>query len=330
MENMKISVIVPVYNVEQYLIRCIDSILSQTYKNIEILLIDDGSTDRSSDICDNYARKDSRVKVIHQQNAGLAAARNVGMNMSQGECLTFVDSDDYVSSYYVENLVNAMEKNDADLSVSMFINVVDGDECNVREATNQLLNVQVEGSCQCLEDMFYQRGIETSAPGKLYRKQLIDNLRFPVGKLYEDIMFTTKMILRSNKIVRIDNVDYFYYQRSNSIQYQKFNNKKMDCIWHSREQIEYVRENAPNLLNAAYVRYFGGLCNILFQIPDGEYDEERGLVWNDIKKYRGLVLRDKNSRFKTKVAALLSFFGIKAMRHVYFKTQIRGKVKAKG
>lgn len=327
---MKISVIVPVYNVENYLTRCVDSILSQTYKNIEILLIDDGSTDASGDICNKYCREDSRVSVVHQRNGGLASARNAGIDISTGEYLTFIDSDDYVSSYYIENLVNAIKKFNADLSISMFINVVDGDEYKALEGSNDLLNAQIEDSHMCLEDMLYQRGIETSAPGKLYRKELIKDLRFPSGKLYEDIMFTTKMILRSHKIVRIENVDYFYYQRNNSIQYQKFNERKMDCIWHSRELVSYINNNAPDLLNASYVRYFGGLCNILFQIPEDSYDKEREFIWNDIKKYRARVLFDKKARFKTKGAALLSYFGMKPMKYIYFKTQTRGKIKVTG
>ena len=118
---MKISVIVPVYNVENYLTRCVDSILSQTYKNIEILLIDDGSTDASGDICNEYCREDSRVSVVHQRNGGLASARNAGIDISTGEYLTFIDSDDYVSSYYIENLVNAIKKFNADLSISMSV-----------------------------------------------------------------------------------------------------------------------------------------------------------------------------------------------------------------
>lgn len=326
-DSALVSIIVPVYNVEKYLERCIESLKAQIYKRIEIVLVDDGSTDACPSLCDFYGEQNERITVIHQKNGGLAAARNTGINNAKGKYITFVDSDDYVTKFYVENLVSAIKKENSDLSISMFVNVIDGEEKKKHEGTNHLMNYRLKDNKGCLKDMLYQRGIETSAPGKLFIRSKIGGLRFPEGKLYEDIMFTTAMISRSEKVAIIDNIDYLYYQRSGSIQYQNFNKQKMDCIWHSREMIKYVSKRFPDLEKAAYVRYFGGLCNIIFQIPDDAYEEERLLIWNDIKKYRGLVLFDKNARKKSKVAAILSYLGFGVMKYAYSKTQLRGQVK---
>lgn len=322
-----VTIIVPVYNVEKYLDRCINSLLDQTYEELEILLIDDGSNDSCHEICDNFSKRNKKIHVIHKKNGGLASARNTGIEQAKGKYITFVDGDDYVTPFYVENLVNAITKHKSDLAVSMFVNVVDGDEDKKDKGSNQLINYRTTNSERCLADMLYQRGIETSAPGKLYLRSQIEDLRFPDGKLYEDIMYTTTMISRAKRIAIIDNVDYLYYQRSGSIQYQSFNKRKMDCIWHSRLMIDFIYEKYQNLQNAAYIRYFGALCNIYFQIPKEGFEEEKELIWNDIKKYRQNVLKDINSRKKSKIAALLSYLGPTIMRFVYSKTQIRGQVK---
>lgn len=327
--NVLVSIIVPIYNVEKYLERCFESLKAQTYKKIEIILIDDGSTDTCPDLCDRYGEQDDRAKVIHQKNGGLAAARNTGIENAKGEYIIFVDSDDYVTKFYVENLVSAIEKDNSDLSISMFMNVTDGEDDVKNCGTNQLINYRSKDNKSCLEDMLYQYNIETSAPGKLFLKSKIGSLRFPEGKLYEDIMFTTTMISLAEKVAVIDNIDYLYYQRNDSIQYQDFNKRKMDCIWNSREMVKFVSEWYPDLEKTAQIRYFGGLCNIIFQIPDNAFEEERLLIWEDIKKYRKAVLLDKRARKKSKAAAFLSYFGIRFMRSVYIKTQVRGQIMSK-
>ena len=321
-----VSLIIPVYNVESYIRRCIDSVIDQTYENLEIILVDDGSTDNCPMICEEYKIKDYRIQVIHQDNKGLAAARNTGLKNAHGYYVAFLDSDDYVSKYYIENLIAAITYENSDLAISMFINVIDNEEWKKEEATGSLLNYRAKNNHDCLEDMLYQRGIETSAPGKLFTMNMIGDLCFPEGKLYEDIVFTTTMICRSKKIAIVDNVDYFYYQRNNSIQYQTFNTKKMDCIWHSLEMISLVKSEFPDLEEAAEIRFFGGLCNILFQIPRNQYNDERKIIWNYMKKIRPLVLKSKKARLKSKFAALLSYFGEGILKYAYAKTQVRGQV----
>lgn len=172
-----ISIIVPVYKVEEYLCRCIDSLITQTYKYIELILVDDGSPDKCGDICEEYALKDSRIKVIHKKNGGLSDARNVALPIINGDYISFVDSDDWVSPYYIENLYNAIIKDESDLAISWFENVSE-DKPIQSNAGNLLDSYESTNSYGCLKKMLYQDGVETSAWGKLYKK---DNTEFTLS-----------------------------------------------------------------------------------------------------------------------------------------------------
>lgn len=322
---MLVTMIVPVYNVEKYLDRCIKTIVNQTWKDYEVILVDDGSTDNSGVMCDDYAIIYPFIKVIHKENGGLSSARNAGIEVAKGEYVTFVDSDDYISKYYVENLVSALEKSGSDLAVSLFVNVYDGDESIADKEQHGLTNLRTRTNEACLKDMLYQKVIDTSACGKLYSLKAIGELRFPHGKLYEDIMFTTTMLARAKQIAIVDNIDYFYYQRVGSIQYQTFNERKLDCIRQFHKQMEFIDHNFPPLCDAVRARYFSGVCNILFQIPEGKYEDIRKNLWKELKECRKYVLFNSNVRLKSRVAGFLSFLGHDVLKSVYKYTQARGK-----
>lgn len=322
-----ISVIIPVYKVEKFLPRCIDSVMKQTYTNLEIVLIDDGSPDQCGELCESYAKKDKRICVIHKENGGLSDARNVALDMIHGEYVCFIDSDDFVTIHYIENLYNAIKKTQADMSCSSFINYFENDSI-LQKTSNEIEDTLVTyTSEQCLEKMLYQDKIETVAWGKLYDATLFKDIRYPKGKLYEDVCVTYKLIHRANKIVVFDNKDYYYYQREDSIQYKKFTLAKMDAIWHMRELVEFVEKEYPMLQQAAICRYFSAVCNILFQIPEKEYDEQRIMLWNEVKRNRKMVLTNSQGRKKARAAALLSFLGYHIMSLIYRKTQFRGTKK---
>ena len=323
-EDSLVSVIVPVYNVEPYLKRCLNSLVEQSYSKLEIILVDDGSDDGSGQICDDYKAIDERVIVIHKENGGLADARNVGIDAAEGVYITFVDSDDWISPYYVENLVSALQKTNSDLAISMFV-MVDDKEILERR-TSDFINIRTYSNEQALKLMLLQQGIETSAPGKLYKKSAVGSLRFPKGKLYEDIMFTTIMMSTASSVVVIDNIDYFYYQREGSILYKSFSEKKMDCIYNSQQLLDYISTNHTELKKDALCWYFSGLCNILFQIPEGEFEHERKYILSEIRRYRNVVISNKNARIKNRGAAILSYLGERPLRTIYKKTQIRGKL----
>ena len=195
----KISIIVAVYNIEQYLGRCVDSLLNQTYRNLEIILVDDGSTDESGVLCDEYAERDSRVKVIHKENGGLSDARNIGAAAAEGEYIAYVDGDDWVEKEMYGAMLEALKDYQAEVAVCRYKciypdRVVDEstDKITVFEG-REALKVYIE------EDERFQ--IQNAAWNKLYRREFAEGLQFPKGKLYEDIVYTAKLFGREDKTV---------------------------------------------------------------------------------------------------------------------------------
>ncbi len=216
-----VSIVVPVYNVERYLPTCVDSLLTQTYTNLEIILVDDGSTDRSSGLCDCYAKNNERVRAIHKPNGGLSSARNAGLDVAGGVYIAFVDSDDYVDSHYIETLHSAITDSDADLALCAF-NLVD-------ESHQRLDTISLDPGVMSTEDFWgrYFVGGSSSVPkgasaavvawNKLYKSSIFSTLRYAEGRLYEDEYILCDVISRCNRIVAISDVLYFYLQRSGSI-----------------------------------------------------------------------------------------------------------------
>lgn len=319
-----VTIIVPVYMVEKYIDKCVQSILAQSYCNLEIFLVDDGSTDSCGKICDGYADKDSRIKVIHKPNGGLSDARNVALDVCTGDYIVFMDSDDYVSEYYIENLLTAALKSDSNIAMSWFENVVEGTEPTSTVSLVETDKIEILDINECLRRLFYQDGIETTATGKIYKKELFEDVRYPVGKLYEDIPVTYQLLKKANGGALISNVDYYYLQRKNSIQYQKFNDRKLDAITHWEMVLEDVDKEYPELITASRCRYFGCLCNILFQINDNNAQQQKNLLWNKIKDCRQQVLKDKFCNKRTTIAAMLSYMGYPIMSRIYHLTQMRG------
>ena len=182
----KISVIVPVYNVEQYLERCVESIVNQTYKNLEIILVNDGSTDNSGELCDELAKKDNRIKVVHKENGGLSDARNNGERESTGEYIIFIDSDDYIHHEMLNTLYNQIVEKNADVSICGVMNVYSNSE------TPQCSDINMDFVCDkegFLKEYLIGEKIPGSICNKLLKKSIADKLEFPVGKIYEDAFY---------------------------------------------------------------------------------------------------------------------------------------------
>lgn len=319
-DNPLISVVVPIYNVEKYLKRCIESIRCQTYSNLEIILVDDGSPDNCGCICDDYRKKDNRIKVIHKENGGLSDARNAGIKIVNGKYLTCIDSDDFVSPYFIENLWNAVKESQCDIATSWFIEFYEGDSIPNPHKL-ELKDVQVLSRECFYERMLYQKGVEISAWGKLYRSDLFKGIEYPVGKLYEDIPTTYLLIEKVTKVAVIPNVDYYYFQRKTSIAQANFSIRKMDAINHMGNLKDFITLNYPVLRKAAECRYFSTVCNILFQIKETEFEEQKRELWNEVKKYRYSVMTNSAGRKKARVAAFISYGGYKLLHMIYERTQ---------
>lgn len=315
-----ISVIIPVYNVEKYIHTCIDSIISQTYKNIEIILVDDGSEDNSGHICDVYAKSDSRIKIIHKENGGLSDARNVAIDIARGDFITFVDSDDFVETDYVEYLYKLISKYSADLSICNISKIFEGKESKKQIISN---DIQTQYNAQeALSDMMYQKKFDTSACAKLYRTELFKEIRYPKGKYYEDLATEYKLFSKCNKIVHGSLIKYYYLIRKNSITTSEFSIKRMELIDIAEEMLDFISTKYPDIKKSAISRYVSANFQILLQAPKekDQFKAEKKRIINNIKKYRKTVLFDKNSRIKNKIAIIGSYISISFTRFIYNHT----------
>ena len=236
----QISVIVPVYRVEKYIHRCIDSILNQTFSDFELILVDDGSPDNCGAICDEYAAKDNRIVVIHQENGGLSAARNAGIDWafanSDSQWLTFIDSDDWVHPQYLQKLYDAAQSKNVEVSVCGFARTY-GEEPEVNEA-------EIVPRVWSPEDFYVQRNVNAViAWGKLYKKEAFAQIRYPVGRIHEDEFVTYRILFQCEYIAVLEAPLYFYYQNENGIMGSKWSRKRLDYFDAAMEQLIYFANN---------------------------------------------------------------------------------------
>lgn len=242
---MKISVIVPVYNVEHFLSECVDSIINQRYNNLEILLIDDGSTDKSGEICDKYSKKDSRIKTIHQSNKGLSGARNAALDIASGDYITFVDSDDIIESDMVSTMVNYIEDG-IDIVACQLKRINENGE-NLKNVVDLNINKKITGTSEIMKAYQVYNDIDTPACGKLYKRSLFDNVRFPENKIHEDVFTTYRILSLCNSLVVLSNSYYGYRVRSNSITQSQFKEKNMDLLEAMIKKNEFIANSFPSL-----------------------------------------------------------------------------------
>lgn len=314
----KISIIVPCYNVEQYLPKCIDSILNQTYQNFEVWLVDDGSPDRCGEICDEYAKKDARIKVIHKKNGGLADARNVALDVITGEYVVCVDSDDYISPTHIEGLYHLIEKYGADVSVNTFCPFYEGASPNLspKSAKDWVLD-----GLHATEMMFYQEHFDTTAWGKMYKASLFDGIRYPKGLLFEDLPTTYRLLLKANKVVFNDEQSYFYLLRSNSIEGAAFSPHKLDSGLRLMAMMDKDRDKLQPIIKSYNCRIVSFVFHLLLQMPDGY--AHRNDFERRIKTIRLSVLMDNRARKKARLACLLSFIGFGVVQKIFNKVKTR-------
>lgn len=318
MTSRLISVIVPCYNVEQYLPKCIDSILNQTYKNLEVWLVDDGSPDRCGEICDEYAKMDARIKVIHKKNGGLADARNVALDVMTGEYVVCVDSDDYISPTHIEGLYNLIEKYGADVSVNTFCAFYEGSSPNPspKSAKDWVLD-----GLHATEMMFYQEHFDTTAWGKMYKASLFDGIRYPKGLLFEDLPTTYRLLLKANKVVFNDEQSYFYLLRNNSIEGAAFSPHKLDSGLRLMAMMDKDRDKLQPIINSYNCRIVSFVFHLLLQMPKGY--EHRNDFEHRIKKIRLSVLMDNRARKKARLACFFSFVGFGLVQKIFNKVKTR-------
>lgn len=276
--NDLVTVIIPVYQVEEYLEDCIKSIIRQTYGELEIILVDDGSTDNSPQICDQYAQMDSRIKVIHKTNGGLSSARNAGIDICTGKYVTFVDSDDVVADVMIEEMLNLANQEHAEIV-----------KIGVIRKNNYSENIAIPKDYAtysgdgALSLLFRSNSQIVCGCGKLFTREVIGDIRFPIDRYYEDEYFTPRMYLRAKRVVLSESEYYFYMQRDNdSILRGKITDKKVrDSIWISLDRIELFHSIGKNKLEQdATIDYYYKIEHLLSRIYEMEFYERK-----EIEKY---------------------------------------------
>ena len=272
-----ISIIVPVYNAEKYLKECVDSILCQTFKDFELILIDDGSTDNCSEICDAYAKMDSRVCVIHKENGGQAEARNRGIDIAQGQYITFIDSDDWVCHYYLEQMFSAIHKTGADISLCGLQSFDDGESITLESKKDYRYDC-LSGREVCTRYYQMEWIINVGPVGKLFSVNLINDTRFPNGKIYEDQGTIPRLIYPANKVAFIKDSSFYAYRiRSGSTSHSDFSSRKFEDVWNVElcrrffadkgdAELEDLCARFRDILQAKYIVLAHG-CNAQNQIP---------------------------------------------------------------
>ena len=306
--NELISVIVPVYNVEKYLKQCVNSIIKQTYTNIEIILIDDGSTDNSAHICDEFAQIDPRIKVFHKANGGLSSARNEGIKKSKGKYLTFIDSDDDISEDYVSYLYGLIKKYKVKLSICPYSVV------NIKKNKTKIFNLgenykeEKLNTEECLKRLLCEKGFSVSACAKLYEKSLFKNVEFPIGKLCEDNGTTYKLIMKCPKVAFCGVNCYYYCIRQDSITSEKYNDRKMDYIVLTDEACKEIEEQYPELADACLNRMSAVRISILRQMLNTKLNDASKLKKNEVVKWlknqSKRILASKKTTRKVRISVM--------------------------
>lgn len=317
MECGKVSVIVPVYNVERYLEYCVETLINQSYRNLEVILIDDGSTDNSGKICDALANKDERIQVIHQQNQGLSAARNSGLRVVTGEYITCVDSDDFLSTDFIERLLNALIRENADIAICGTTFCDDSgnqlydqmsDKCLILNGDNQL-KVLLKDS----------RIYSTTAWGKIYKKELFVGIEYPKNKYHEDIYTTYRLVANSMKTVIVPAALYWYRQATISITHSSFNPKHMDSLYGCMDRAEFILQNYPSLYKyaSASIAYSASILFEKMILSSVEYEECEERIHTAIcKNFMNFMIWSK-SGIMTKLFAFFSLINMKLAKKLY-------------
>ena len=300
MQNLPlISVIVPVYKVEKYLDACVASILGQTYTNLELILVEDGSPDNSGALCDAWAQKNPRVRVIHKENGGGGLARNVGLDAARGERIAFVDSDDYIAPHMFAYLYSLLEQG-ADIAECGYVDVEE-DGFVFPEEEGEVRFVTPE---EALRGNLYDIHFRQLIWNKLYRRCVIGDIRFPVGTKIDDEFFTYKVLGNARKLARSEKICYAYRQQSGSVMHENYSLRRLEGLHAKAERLAYLKENFPQLQRDGKMILFFSCMHAMQMCRKFLSKAEQKLAWEDIRgilKEAGPVSLTEGSGIKEKV-----------------------------
>lgn len=303
-----ISVIIPVYNVKPFLVECLDSVINQSYSNLEIIIVDDGSNDGSEKICDEYKLKDNRIKVIHKENGGSSSARNTGIDCCLGNFITFIDSDDYIHKDMIKILYDDIKNNDADMAICDYSNNYD---LEVKNKKDIKLFYNLE---EILGNLYNEYNICFGTPwGKLYKKNLFNEIRYPLNKKYEDTFIIHRVYGHVKNLVFSNNTLYFYRIRENSLMNAKYSLSNLDELEAILDRMNFVKErNFEYFYARDFYRYVNALRRHYIQIKK-HFPKEREKLVYIIKEFNSIYNRNTRKLiFKNKLRWELDLFKIKS------------------
>ncbi len=309
MEQPLISVVIPVYNVQDFLCECLESVINQTYRNLEIIVVDDGSTDKSGKICDEYAKRDCRIKVIHKENGGLSDARNAGLEVCTGEYIGFVDSDDTIEDDMYDLLYHNIYQYNADISACKNYIVYEDKKCPVVQNDGTIKSLTDKTSI--IKELFLGKGLTVSVCVKLFKKEIFSDVRFEKGKFYEDVWVFWPVFEKCNKLVMDYSCKYNYFQRKGSICHQK---KYSDKLLQRDAAYEYILQNAIKygdaILNVVMYRVFWSYRESIYHImlTDDWYEhiDELSEIKRNIRKNMHLLVTNEYMNVKQKFATIIA------------------------
>lgn len=301
-----ISIIVPIYQVEDYLIECLDSIINQEYTNLEIILVDDGSKDKCPKICDDYKFKDDRIKVVHKTNGGLSDARNAGLDIAKGKYICFVDSDDILNKNFVKILYDNIKNTDADISVCDFLSIKNINDISNNNITNNLKHYTKE---EILNSFYKKQSLRlVLAWNKLYKREIWNNIRYPKGKVHEDEFVIHHILDNINKLVISDSKLYYYRQRENSIT-SVYNKKRLNALEALEDRLDfYKKQSNEKMYNNTLYNFFFSIRHHLKQMKDiEEFKDIENSLKNKYDQVYKQLLKCKTIPLLKKIKLILYF-----------------------
>ena len=303
-----VTIIAPVYNVAEFLPRFFQSVTGQTYQELEIIVVDDGSTDKSSGICKEWAKKDKRIRVFKQKNAGVAAARNKGLLEASGRYICFIDPDDFVRENYVARMLEVLKNSGAEIV-----------QCNFQAVEPSVVpdfsavgpeRVRIYDVKEALAELLYQKVFDNSLWGKMFRAGVLKGLEFEKGYIYEDLPVVFSAFSKASKVARAEDQLYFYNVRPDSLMRAEFSEKNLGLVKFVDEMGDVVDEKYPELSDAMISRKMNACFHILRTIDRERFSEDDKLIREWIRANRSSVLHDKNVKRKTKIGILLSYINM--------------------
>ena len=277
-----ISIIVPIYNVGKYLPKCIESILNQTFKNFELILVNDGSTDNSGVVCDDYAKKDTRIKIIHKSNGGVSSARNAGLYVAKGEYIGFVDPDDYIDKNMYEKLYRLCIDNNSDIAICRFNREINRKIQN-KESTEEIIELN---NMEAMNELFKGNLYRFSLCNKLFSKKCFNDVLFPEERIHEDLSTTYKLFANSKKAVYINYCGYIYVRRENSILTSTYNEKRLQAFIAWDEIIEFIDKNYYEIIEQVIATFtYWCVDNILYILNQVNNSKKKNNYLNIVQKY---------------------------------------------